>query len=349
MTIQNILRVAAACVLLAAGAARAQSDHKPTAQEKAEYAKLQAIYDSENRRTGDIMVPGADATLHLGKAYYFLDAADARKVIVDAWGNLPDQAENVLGMVFPAGKNFSNSWGAVVTWHADGWVDDKDAASANYGSVLKQMQDGEEQDNAQRKKQGLKEVHLVGWAQSPTYDAATHSAIWARQLHEDGRVDGLNYDVRLLGRRGVLSLNMVADMPELPQVRAAAKDLARTAAFDPGARYADYKPGVDKSAGYGIAGLVAGGVALAVAKKLGFLGLILVFAKKFFVFILAGLAGVGAWFRRQWARLRGKPVPPRKPKPAPVAAALDGPDPSHQFGGQPPAAPSTDVDPTGTV
>jgi uncharacterized membrane-anchored protein len=316
-------------------AAQREAMAKLTPEQRAQILKLKAIVESEHPRHGDIAIPGADVVLHLGQNYYFLDAADAKRAIVEGWGNPPDAANGVLGLIIPTGKVFADSWGAVVTWNPSGWVSDKDAASANYGELLSQMQKGEEEENKQRQSAHFSPIHLVGWAQEPTYDAATHSAIWARDIQFGGQGDDtLNYDVRLLGRKGVLSLNMVASMPELAQIRVAAKDLAQTAAYNPGARYADYKPGVDKSAGYGIAGLVAAGVGLAIAKKLGFLGVILLFGKKFLVVILAAMAGAGAWFRRQWSRITGRPIAPKPPAsrtPEPV------PESSHQFGPADPA------------
>ena len=349
----RLAAVAAAVLGLQAGAAYAGSqadadDPKPTPEQQAEIDKLKAIAASEHPRTGDIAVPGAEAVLHLGKAYYFLDAAEAKRVIVEAWGNPPGAAEGVLGLVIPAGRNFADSWGAVVTWEPTGWVSDKDAKSTDYDKMIKQIQDGEDEANRQRTHDGFSAAHLVGWAQAPTYDAAAHSAIWARDIQFGGeKADTLNYDVRLLGRRGVLSLNMVASMPDLPQIRTAASELARTAVFDTGARYADYKPGVDKSAGYGLAGLVAAGLGLAAVKKFGLLAVILAFGKKFIIVIAAAAAGVGAWFKRQWSRLRGRPVAPRA-TPAP-SHALGGADASHDFGAAPPAAPQTlDAGETGT-
>ncbi|MEL7200546.1 MAG: DUF2167 domain-containing protein, partial [Pseudomonadota bacterium] len=62
-----------------------------------------------------------------------------------------------------------------------------------------------------------------------------------------------------------------------------------------GSTYAEYQPGVDKKAAYGIAGLVGGA---ALAKKLGLFGIILAFGKKFAVLILAGLAGLAGAVRR---------------------------------------------------
>jgi hypothetical protein len=86
-------------------------------------------------------------------------------------------------------------------------------------------------------------------------------------------------------------------MAKLDETRTAAARFARAAEFDQGARYADYMLG-DAKAEYGVAGLVAAGVGVAAAKKLGLLAVILAFGKKFIVLIIAGLALLGGVFRR---------------------------------------------------
>ena len=92
-------------------------------------------------------------------------------------------------------------------------------------------------------------VHLVGWAQPPYYDAAHHTLVWARDIRFGSQTDDtLNYDLRALGRRGVLSMNIIATMSELGGVRSAASGLQNIASFDVGSRYTDYKEGEDKKA-----------------------------------------------------------------------------------------------------
>jgi uncharacterized membrane-anchored protein len=153
------------------------------------------------------------------------------------------------------------------------------------------MQEGAEEQNAERKQAGYPAMHLVGWAQPPAYDVANHSLIWARELAVEGdRANGLNYDVRLLGRSGVLSLNMLSSMQDIGNVRSAAQSFGRSVSFEPGAGYTDFNASTDKSSGYGLAGLVAGGVAIGVAKKVGLLAIFLKFGKV----ILLGLAAFGA-------------------------------------------------------
>lgn len=89
-------------------------------------------------------------------------------------------------------------------------------------------------------------------------------------------------------------------MSNLPAVREAAKDLGATVKFNPGSRYADFNSSTDKLADYGLAGLVAAGVGVAVAKKAGLLAILLIFFKKAIAFIIAGGVALRAWFKRKF-------------------------------------------------
>jgi uncharacterized membrane-anchored protein len=275
---------------------------QPTPEQAAQIRKIEALLKDLHPASGAVRIAEADAVLNLGEEYYFLPAAEARRVLVDGWGNPPETASNVLGMVFPAGKTFvEDTWGAVITFDPSGYVSDEDAQSTNYDELLGQMREGEAALNEERSAAGYPAQHLVGWAQQPRYDRKSHSVVWAQNIKFEGQPDNsLNYDVRLLGRRGVLSLNMVSVMSQLGETRQAAEKFARSAAFNPGARYADYQPGTDQKAEYGIGGLVAAGVGVAAAKKLGLLAVILAFGKKFIFLIIALVAGLGTWMKRRF-------------------------------------------------
>ena len=165
------------------------------------------------------------------------------------------------------------------------------------------MQSGEEAINEENARQGFPRQHLVGWAQMPAYDRRNHSLVWARNIQFQGTPENtLNYDIRLLGRRGVLSLNMVTVMSKLAETRQAASRFAAAAQFVPGSRYADFQPGTDRVAEYGVAGLIAAGLGAAAAKKAGLIAILLAFGKKFIILILAGFAVVGGWLRRLFGR-----------------------------------------------
>jgi len=76
--------------------------------------------------------------------------------------------------------------------------------------------------------------------------------------------------------------------------------------FDAGQRYADFNPSTDKLAAYGIAALVAGGIA-AKAGLFAKLGVILLAAKKF---IILAVAAVGAALKKLFGgKDKNKPGP----------------------------------------
>ena len=265
------------------------------AQELSPEAKQ--FVESLNPRSGTVALPEAKATLDLGDDYVFYGSEDARRIIVEAWGNPPEQGDGVLGLVTPAGTTpLSDTWGAVVTYEDTGYVTDDDAADADYGEILDELKSGTEAANADRTAAGYPAMHVIGWAENPNYDKASHSVVWARNLKLDGEtVNSLNYDVRTLGRSGVLSVNLISTMPELDGVRLAARNFASHAQFDAGARYEDFDASTDREAGYGIAGLVAAGVGVAAAKKLGLLAILLKFIKPI---LIALVVFFGAFWRK---------------------------------------------------
>ncbi len=275
-----------------------------TAQQAAYVQAMQGILKTQKQQSGSVVVPGTKATLQLGERYYFINAADAKKVLIDGWGNPPDVTTNVLGMVFPAGKTFlDETWGAVLTYEGTGYVSDDDAKTTDYDELMTSMQSADSEINERRKTDGYDQQNLVGWAERPTYDATKHTVIWAQNIKFGSQQDNsLNYDVRVLGRYGVLSVNLLSSMSRLPEIRTAAKDLSAAAAFESGARYADFNAASDTVAEYGVGGLVAAGVGIAAAKKLGFLAIALAFGKKFIVLILAGAAGLWQLIQRKIGR-----------------------------------------------
>ncbi|HEX7760928.1 MAG TPA: DUF2167 domain-containing protein [Caulobacteraceae bacterium] len=279
--------------------------------------------DKLPRQTGQIDLGAAKAKLNLGDGYYFLGPSESRRVLTELWRNPPGSADGVMGMIFPrnSGPLDNGAWAAVVTYEDAGYVSDADAAKIDPPKLLEQLRKGEAAENEQRRKAGYDPVHLAGWAEPPSYDAASHSAVWARDIaFADRPQHTLNYGIRILGRHGVLSLDIIAPLASLPQVNQVSAQVRQLAAYDPGSRYADVDKSHDKMAAYGVAGLIAAGVGVAVVKKLGFLAVLLLFAKKGFVLIAAAAAGLFARFRSFFGNLFGK-----KPGPPPPGSSGGGP------------------------
>jgi uncharacterized membrane-anchored protein len=234
-------------------------------------------------QTGEVMLPGGMAKLSLPEDFRYLPPNDADYVLTKLWGNPP--GGKTLGMIFPSDRSPAeeDNWAIVITYSDDGYIKDSDADSINYDKLLKQMQQGAKEVNAERTKQGFATVELIGWAASPRYDKQAHKMYWAKELKfSDSKANTLNYNIRVLGRAGVLNLNAVASMQALPRIEASAPQIVGLVNFTEGNRYADFNHHTDKVAAYGLAALVAGGI----AAKAGFFKLILVAliaAKKFVV------------------------------------------------------------------
>jgi len=246
--------------------------------------------------TGKVELPGGVAVLNLEDGNTYLNPAQTQFLLEKVWKN-PD-GSGFLGAVIPRGfgeEGESQVWAALISYEDSGHVKDDDAASMNYDDLLKQMREGVAERNKDRKEKGFEEITLVGWATPPHYDSGAKTVYWARELSFGGsETHTLNYEIRVLGRQGVLDINVVAGLPDLKTVEAATPGLLNQVGFQGGQRYADYQDGTDHLAEYGVAGLILGGIAL----KAGLLKVILVALAASWKFILIGLAAVGAFLVR---------------------------------------------------
>lgn len=258
-------------------------------------------------QSGTISLLDGSATLRLPTSFRFIGPESSRRLLTKAWGNPPGAAEDVLGMLIPSAVSplTAEGWGIVITYEEDGFINDNDAASINYAKVLKQMQDSTVAANAERQKQGFDSVTVVGWAEPPFYDPAAHKLFWAKELmFGDNSDHTLNYNIRVLGRRGVLVLNAVAGMNQLTSIRSQTRDVLTAVDFKEGHRYTDYLPGTDKAATYGITGLIVG----ATAAKAGFFKVLLVGLLAFKKLIIVGSIALLAALKNLFGG-ETKPVP----------------------------------------
>jgi uncharacterized membrane-anchored protein len=297
-------------------------------------------------QTGTITLRDGLAKIALQPGYRFLGGPDAEKVLHDLWGNPPGAPP--LGMIFPPnlGPLDRGGWGVLVEYEEGGHVNDDDASKINYDQLLTQMQAAVRNSNTERERLGYPAMELVGWAQQPHYDAVTHKLFWAKELREIGSSgSGLNYNIRVLGRKGVLVLNAIADMNELDEVAARMPQVMAMVDFQPGSTYADFDPRVDKVAKYGIAALVAG-TAVGVAAKAGllkFLFPVLLAAKKFLIIIVVAIA---AAVRKIAAAIKGRSSverpfehPQGSAPAAPATPTLNAPPPPNRDPLRPPPEP----------
>lgn len=294
---QKVLHyVTAFAFLFLTSLAHSQEDAQTVEQEATELTE-QEQYDAWRDQvlasltpiTGDITLEAANAEMHVPENFYFLNAKDAKTVLEDVWGNPP--GDSVLGMLFPAGLTpfDAESWAVTIEYEEDGYVSDEDADDINYDDLLATMKEDVAADSEARVEQGYEAIELIGWASAPYYDAKAKKLHWAKEIKfGSSELNTLNYNIRVLGRKGVLVMNFIAGMDQKALIDSNIDTVLAMAEFEPGSKYADFDPDIDKVAAYGLGALVAGKV----IAKTGLFAMALIFLKKFGVFILLGLGAL---------------------------------------------------------
>jgi len=279
-------------LLMLLGSARAAGEPS-----EARIAELKKIAENLQYRQGTAVLKDGLATVQVNDDFRFLDGKDAETVITRVWGNPP--GGHPLGMLIPTGMNpfQEDAWAVIISYDESGYVKDGEAAKMDYAKLLKQMQESTRESNEERTKAGYPTIELVNWATEPHYDQAQHKIYWAKQLRfGDSPAETLNYCVRALGRRGVLELNAVAAMEQLPQVEKATPAILSMINFQDGHRYVDFNSSTDKVATYGIAALIAGGVLAKTGLLKGLFVAVMAFKKVIIVGAVAAFAFIKKLF-----------------------------------------------------
>ena len=242
------------------------------------------------QQSGQVKI-GEVATLDIPAGFKFLDGPQAASVLHNVWKNPYSPS---LGMLMPTGTSpfLPDCWAVEITYEEEGHIKDDDAKDIKYNDLLSQMQKAVLESNDERIKQGGRAMELTGWAEPPLYDAKAHKLFWAKKLKELGdSVEFLNYNIRILGRKGVLVLNAIGGLDQLPEIKRQTPTLLAATNFTKGNTYEEFNSSMDKVAAYGIVGLIAGGV----LAKTGLLAKVGILLLKFIKPALAGIAALGAW------------------------------------------------------
>ena len=256
---------------------------------------------------------GDHAQVDVPDTLAFAGAEDTR-ALLEGMGNPTDGSE--LGLVVPKAQD--QDWFIVFEWAGIGYVKDDEKDRIDADALLKSIREGTEESNAERKKRGRSALHVVGWTEPPRYDARTHNLTWAVLARNDAGHESVNYNVRVLGREGVMSVTLVEEPKRLAQAKPAVDQVIGAFTYREGKRYAEWVPG-DKVAKYGLTALVAAGAGAAAVKLGLFAVLAKIFAKMGKVIAVA-IAALGAGVVKFWNALRGKasarPAPPPADPPA---------------------------------
>jgi uncharacterized membrane-anchored protein len=197
------------------------------------------------------------ATVKVPKGYMFADASDT-KALMEVMQNPSNGTE--VGLIAP--KDFR--WYVIFEFVDTGFISDSERDSLDADAILESIKKGTDAANEERRKRGWARLNISGWEIKPHYDSMTHNLEWAVKGESEGE-QVVNYQSRLLGRKGVMKAVLVDTPKTLSSSVIKYKDLLAQYSYTPGNRYEEFTKG-DKIAEYGLTGLIVGGAAAAATK-----------------------------------------------------------------------------------
>jgi uncharacterized membrane-anchored protein len=276
---QKLTRVAACMLILGTATLQAQ-EKKP---------QLNVVKGPTNAQLG------SHAQLEVPAGYVFLDGNNYRKL-------LKAEGEPVSGGEVGWLKPTNQEWAVVFQFSDVGYVKDDDKDKLDADKLLDTIKRGTAEANKTRAKAGNPPIEVVGWDVRPKYDETTHNLEWAIRGQCEGR-QILNYNTRLLGRKGVMGVVLIVEPENLAETLPTLRSLLTKYSYTTGETYAEYKSG-DKVAKYGLGALVVGGAAVGAA-KLGLFAWVAVLLKKAGKAVILAVVAVVAFFKKLLGRLFG--------------------------------------------
>lgn len=248
------------------------------------------------------VVLAGQASFDLPDGYVYLGKKDSQE-LMEKLGNQPGETD--VGAILPKDLD-AQSFIVTVDWAPEGYVKDDEADKLNPKDILESIKEGNEQANEYRKEHGFPPVEVVGWGEPPRYERGVHHIVWAI-IGKSTRGETVNFNTRLLGREGYLSLNLICGPEQLGGLKGTMVDLLKRVQFNSGKRYEDFQQGKDKVAEYGLAAMVIGGAAL--AGKAAKIGILAKFGKVLLAILIAGkkaivlvFIAIGAFFKNLFGR-----------------------------------------------
>src|SRR5689334_13978756 len=230
---------------------------------------------------------------------------------LEATQNLPDPS--VAAVLLCRTADTASTWFVLYKYDPSGLVRDTEKNVLDADKILTTIKEGTDQANDERERRGWEKLYVTGWITPPFYDENTHNLTWALQGVSASGESSANRSVRLLGRGGVVSAELVADVDRLTEIVPAFNQTIETTRFVPGQTYSEWREG-DKVASYGLVALIAGGAGIAATKaglfaKLGkFIVAVILAIKKL---IVAAVLGIVAFFKRIFGKKKKPATTPQ--------------------------------------
>jgi len=280
--------------------------HTTFSQEKSEEQELtpeeaHAEFMAEIEKSIDWKQEGAGkienfATLEIPAGYRFAGGKGTEELMV-MFGNPPGDGYR-KGMIAP--ENLE--WFAIFMWDDRGYVEDDDRDEIDPDELLKDLKKSNKLSSEARAKAGYGRLDLVDWAYPPQYNPDTNNLEWALDLVDEDGDHVVNYETKILGRKGLIEAVLVCGPDELADYLPEFQSMLEGLTYTDGNKYTDFSASAgDKVAKGGLIALIAGGAVFAAAKT-GLLSAILLWGKKLWYVVLAVIAGAVNWVKRLFGR-----------------------------------------------
>lgn len=261
-----MLRPTITCALLLSAASLFPQGSSAEEESDAAWDEAEETLDTDSLiaafqwQSGIIQFNDGIASLDLAPSHKFLHVDQAYHLLVDVWRNPPELTTDLLGVVLQADAGVYDDRPAYLIYHEwAGYVSDQDAGAIDYDAKLKAMMAEDSLDNARRRELGYAGLQLIGWALPPFYDRQAKALHWAKEMVSDREERNvLNYNVKLLGRHGILTVNAITTMDHLAEVREELPVVLGMLRFNDGYRYDQFDPRTDQAAERSLGGLIDG-------------------------------------------------------------------------------------------
>ena len=264
-------------------------------------AEMQKQQDDFNRaigvKNGPMDGDMGVASIKVPEGFTFTDGAGAKK-----WAELTTNpvSNKEIGLMGPADGSY------LVLFEFDdvGYVKDDEKDDLDANALLESIKEAAVAFNQQRVAAGVPAMNVLGWEQPPKYNDQAKALEWCVRAESAGQ-PSLNFNTRLLGRRGVVSVTlMFGGDVTIAQVLPAFRALLGGFSFTQGETYSEFRDG-DRVAEYGLAALIAGG-GVALAAKTGILSKLGLFiakgGKALIVGVIALVGAIGAGLKKLFGR-----------------------------------------------
>jgi uncharacterized membrane-anchored protein len=240
-------------------------------------AQLKEIQSMHWFPASGFQLTGSKSSITVLPDFQLLSGAEARRLREIADGTSDPQTE-------VEAFNVATKSELIYEWFPNGFVKSDDWNEVDSDNFLAQLKEKDGEANKIRIQKGVPTLTTTGWKQKPTLNQDTHTVSWGIEGTDSNGEKVLNFVALKLGRYGFEKIVWIVDPKDLGD----RNDLlvgTNAHLFNNGARYVDYVAGTDRTAEYGIAGLVAGAIGVKILKVAG-IGAAIIALKKFAIILI---------------------------------------------------------------